>query len=87
MKKAILLPYACYQNEPSLPLPKIYEIPDNIRLRDEMLKELFIQHVSNDEDDKNYHEKLRVNEMSNYGDMEVTDRNGDCFLFVTFLEE
>ena len=87
MRKAILVPYACYQNEPSKPYPKIVEIPENIVSRDMFLKDFFVKHVSNDEDDPYYYDTLVVNESSNYGDIKVVNEQEDCFLFVTYLVE
>lgn len=43
--KAICLPYTVDQNEPSVPIKQIITLPDDVRLRDKMLKELFIAHV------------------------------------------
>lgn len=87
MKKAILIPYSCYQNEPSVPFNNIYDIPDDIEHRDKMLIDLFLQRVSNDEDNpEEYRKGVYVTNKSRYGDLHVTDRSGDCYLFVTFIK-
>lgn len=87
MKRAILLPYLCYQNEPSKPYPKIVELPDDVVTRDAFLKEFYLEHVSNNEDDPDFRDTLVISDESSYGDLEVTTTFGDVFLFVTYLEE
>lgn len=87
MRKAIGVPYCCYQNEPSVPLKKLIDIPDDIQKRNELLLKLFHQHVC---DISNAYEddiEVQITESSNgYGDI-IVSYDEDCFLYVTFIEE
>ena len=83
MKKAILLPYACDQHEPSRPLPHIFLIPDHVGTRDALLKKLFADHVCDEfQDDVT----VRTGKADDYGDL-IVSFNDDMFLFVTFIKE
>lgn len=92
MRKAIGVPYSCYQNEPSVPLRKLIDIPDDIQQRNKLLLKLFNEHVCDvsdayDEDDEDDIEEIQITESSNgYGDI-IVSYGDDVFLYVTFIEE
>ncbi len=84
MKRAICLPYCVDQNEPSKPINRIVDLPDNVVLRDTILKKLFNEHVCEvDEDDIELDE--RQGEEVNYGDI-ILSYDGSVFMYVTFVE-
>lgn len=88
MRKAIGIPYCCNQNEPSVPLKKLIDIPDDIQQRNKLLLQLFNEHVCDmsdlDDDEK---EEVRITESSKgYGDI-IVSYGDDVFLYVTFIEE
>ena len=85
--KAILISYACDQNEPSKPVSKLYDVPADTNQRDRELKDLFNKHVClmHEEDGE-----LTIREIEDpygYCDIEVASEDGDMFLFVTFVDE
>ncbi len=86
MKKAIVQPYCSDQNEPSRPLRKLVEIPDDIKERNQLLKKLFCEHVLDKSDWEGDDPKIRKGRANDYGDLIVEGRF-DTFLFVTFIEE
>lgn len=86
MKKAILLPYACGQNEPSKPLAQVFDIPDDVQERDEFLKNIFRTYVCDglDESDESLEVKKSENR-NDYGDI-IVSYGDDLFLYVTFID-
>lgn len=85
--KAIALPYACYQNEPSTPLKKILDLPTNKVERDAMLIDLFCEEVMRLDDDQLLEVTVTERQDSNeYGDITVA-YDDEVFLFITFIEE
>ena len=84
MKKAIIVPYAVDQNEPSRPISKLVDIPDDTQERDELLKQLFVEYVLDSEDDL----ELTITEGNerSYGDI-IVSYYGSIFMYVTFVTE
>ena len=84
MKKAIVVPYAVYQNEPSRPISNLVDIPDDIQERDELLKQLFVEYVLDSEDDL----ELTITEGNerSYGDI-IVSYDDSIFMYVTFVTE
>ncbi len=81
--KAILLPYASGQNEPSRPVNKIVTLPTNVKARDEYLKKLFVEHVCELDDP----EELTIRELrGDYGDL-IVEHPTEMYLFVTFVSQ
>lgn len=83
MKRAIAMSYCAGQNEPSRPIKRIIEVPDNVAARDKLLKQLFNDHVCEVEDDEDL--IIRKGKKDDYGDVIVSDYNGDVFLFLTYI--
>jgi len=84
MKKAIVLPYASGQNEPSRPVNKIITLPDNVKARDVYLKTLFVKHVCEIDDADEL--MIRKGKRDDYGDL-IVEHPTEMYLFVTFIEE
>lgn len=82
--KAILIPYCEEQNEPSRPLPKVFDLPGTIKPREKVLKDLFIKHIMDDIEPKEI--KVKAGNGYDYGDI-VVSHNSGCHLFVTFIKE
>ena len=83
-KKAIVLPYVCYQNEPSVPSRHLVTVPDDEERRDVFLHELFTTFY--EIDDEELLEDVKVDTAPNtYGDVGIGD--GDMFLYLTFVDE
>lgn len=84
MNQAIIVPYIVDQNEPSRPIPQVFNLPDDVKERNEILLTIFKKYLLEDvESDKlEFFEEERF---TLYGDIEV-GYNDDLFLFVTFLE-
>jgi len=81
MKKAIVLPYAVGQNEPSTPLNILVDVPDNeIALR-QMLEDLFVELVG--DADEAAASSLTYGTKLGYGDINFGD--GDAFLYLTYV--
>lgn len=85
MKQAIIVPYMVDQNEPSRPIPQIFNLPDDVVERNEILLNIFREHLLGDVEsvDLEFFEDERENK---YGDLEV-GYHDDLFLFVTYIEE
>lgn len=81
MKQAIIVPYMVDQNEPSTPLAHVFILPDDPRVRNDMLRVLFTQHVF----DGAAVDELRVTEDSSYGDIAVS-YDDSIFMYVTFVK-
>ena len=81
-RQAILLPYCCDQNGPSVPLKFIVDIPDDVTARDKLLRELFIAHVMCEADAVD----VDIDDTAGgYGDIVLS--YNDVFLYVTYIEE
>lgn len=80
--KAIILPYAVDQNEPSRPISMLVDIPDDIQERDELLKQLFVEYVLDSEDDL----ELTITEGNerSYGDV-IVSYDDSIFMYVVFI--
>lgn len=83
MKRAIAIPYCVDQNEPSIPVKQVLELPDDVTARNELLKDIFIERVCDVERDDLTVKKGKRND---YGDLVVVYGDGDMFLYVTFVE-
>jgi hypothetical protein len=85
--KAIATPYAVGQNEPSRPLAKLVDIPDDVTERDHMLTELFFTHALGMEDDCDRPE-LTIKEGWNdrYGNLTVYCATHEIFLFLVYVD-
>lgn len=81
--KAIILPYCVDQNEPSRPLNKIYDLPDDVKLRNKLLTELAVETLNTDPDNKF---KVRKGKSDDFGDLVVYDQDCYCLLYVTFIK-
>jgi hypothetical protein len=90
MTQAIALPYCEYQNEPSRPLPMIIDIPDDKRVRDQMLTDLFHDHVMElyDLETLEQVEFLQIidDPEFGYGDITVCT-DGGVYLYITYIKE
>ncbi len=84
MRKAIILPYAVDQNEPSRPISTLVDIPDDEQARDELLNRLFVEYVLDSDDDL----ELIINDgnENSYGDIIVSYADS-IFMYVTFVTE
>lgn len=80
--QAIALPYVIEQNEPSRPIPTIVNLPTEATARRQMILHLMNEHVTELADDE-----LTIEDSDGrYGDVVASDRDGECFLYFTFLD-
>lgn len=86
--------YAEGQNEPSQPIPRIIEIPDDVAERNALLKNLFNTqvcadtHVCGSDDGGEFDVKVTEGGKGHYGDLIVEPTDGSSvYLFVTYIEE
>lgn len=84
MKRAICLPYSTYQNEPSVPIKRIIEIPDDVAVRDKLLADLFTEYVCGGDV---HPVTIKEGGRGCYGDLIVSSGDDDVFMFVTYIEE
>ena len=94
IRKAIIVPYVVGQNEPSKPIAKIFDVPEDdtygtMVMLSDLFKETFGVPVEKitisfaQPDDPTNHKYF-----VNYGDITVSSEEAsDCFLYVTYLEE
>jgi len=81
-KKAIAVPYAVYQNEPSVPYKKIVTVPDDRSTHRELFIEILSQFYYSESGE---YERFEINYTpSRFGD--VSFGNGDMFVFFTFID-
>jgi len=78
--KAIAIPYACYQNEPSIPINRIIDVPEDPKQLKTLLRNLMLERVCDDEDIVN---SCELDYNSHYGDIEFGD--GDIFIYLTYI--
>lgn len=83
MKKAIAVPYAIDQNEPSCPVRFLIDVPDNKKEREAFLKQVFIEHVCDVEPD----ELTVKHKKGAWGDMTVEADDLGLYMYLTFVEE
>jgi len=83
--QAIIVPYVMYQNAPSRPLSKIYDIPTYPQIEDgclETLTAVYQEVFGEFEGELNIHDTAD----GGYGDLTVWAGDDDCFLYVIFVK-
>lgn len=81
-QQVILLPYVVGQNEPSIPVAQIINIPVDVTLRDIELSRLYLKYTGAEPDGPFIISEKNTN---GYGDLQVECCN-DVYLFVTFVK-
>jgi hypothetical protein len=81
--KAIIVPYTVCQNEPSRPLSQIFDLPDDVEMRNEMLRNIFKEFVYDEAEDDEISVRTSRDEHE-YGDI-IVSFGDDIFMFVTWV--
>lgn len=83
MKKAIVLSYVTYQNEPSIPDGNLWDIPESEDEQLAVLKEIAKCHFGEDLEFDMWEREYETA----YGDVAYTDANEDLCIFLTYVTE
>lgn len=87
MTQAIAIPYAEGQNEPSKPIRRIVNIPDDIHERNVLLNDLFYEYVIGNESDRTLELKYTEGDVNDFGDIIVSLAEDEgVYLYITFIE-
>jgi hypothetical protein len=87
MRQAIALPYAEGQNEPSKPVRRIVNIPDDVEERNALLTDLFYEYVIGNENERTLELKFDDGNVDDFGDIIVSLAEDEgVYLYITFIE-